>query len=172
MRCCNSRYCSDLQLVKISKKSFKANFSRCRILLYCKYRHAENIIKRFVYGSKTRIDWALKKSYTENRSLKCGIAENVDFRKCRISARASQRACKREVSSGAQYIREFSKENSKLNWTALFQTFNLNLRYAEALFPYFVRERKAMKHCALSRSVCRFVYNFDISRAVRGSVCR
>ena len=34
-------------------------------------------------------------------SLKCGIAGSVNFRKCRISARASQRARKREVSSGA-----------------------------------------------------------------------
>ena len=117
MRCYNSRYCSDLQLVKISKKSFKANFSRCRILLYCKYRHAENIIKRFVYGSKTRIDWALKKSYTENRSLKCGIAENVDFRKCRISART------RTVHP------RVIKKNSKLNEPHYFSvSFKLSLK--------------------------------------------
>ena len=36
-----------------------------------------------------------------NRSYKRGIAESVNFRKCRISARASQRVHKREVSSGA-----------------------------------------------------------------------
>ena len=55
------------------------------------------------------------------RSLKCGIVGSSNFRKCRISARASQRARKREVSSGAHvYIREFSKENSQLNETRYF----------------------------------------------------
>ena len=47
-------------------------------------------------------------------SLKCGIAGSVNFRKCRISARASQRARKREVSSGAHVYRRVFKKNSKL----------------------------------------------------------
>ena len=37
-------------------------------------------------------------------SLKCGIAENINFRKCRIGARAPQRARKREVSSDAHML--------------------------------------------------------------------
>ena len=60
-------------------------------------------------------------------SLKCGIAGSVNFRKYRISARASQRARKRKFFLATRrgtsakfraahtYIREFSKENSKLN---------------------------------------------------------
>ena len=47
-------------------------------------------------------------------SLKCGIAGSVNFRKCRISARASQRARKREVSSGAHVYGRVFEENSKL----------------------------------------------------------
>jgi len=47
-------------------------------------------------------------------SLKCGIAGSVNFRKCRIRARASQRAHKREVSSGAHVYGRVFEENSKL----------------------------------------------------------
>ena len=63
----------------------------------------------------------------KNRSLKCGIAGSINFWKCRVSVRASQRARGRNLFLATRcgtsakfraahtYIREFSKGNSKLN---------------------------------------------------------
>ena len=65
-------------------------------------------------------------------SLKCGIAGSVNFRKCRIGARASQRARRRFFFSRLGAVqarsferrtrtsREFSKGNSQLNETRCF----------------------------------------------------
>ena len=68
------------------------------------------------------------------RSLKCGITENINFRKLPQSVRER-----------AQYIREFSKENSKLNETRYFSvSFNRSI----SSFP------KQIKVCLKRGSDC------------------
>ncbi|WP_277055688.1 hypothetical protein, partial [Treponema socranskii] len=54
-------------------------------------------------------------------SLKCGIAGSVNFRRCRISAQASQRARKREVSSGAHVYQRVFDRKLEVKSAALFQ---------------------------------------------------
>ena len=91
---------------------------------------------------------AVVRGLPQNRSYKCGIAESINFRKYRISARASPRVRRRKFFSATRcgtsakfraahtYIREFSQGNSKLN----------KRRYFSGSFkPYFFDSLSSLK---------------------------